>query len=102
MISRDTGTAHDGAERWPSLPLADWKTSCDTLHLYAQVVGKIRLALAPMEPEWANVPLYVTARGLTTSPIRSDERVFQIDFDFFTHTVTVAVSDGQTVSYTHL
>lgn len=84
------------AEPWPSLPLESWQSTCDTLHLYAQIVGKIRLALAPMEPEWGNVPLYVTARGLTTSPMRSGERVFQIDFDFIAHRLEVATSDGDT------
>jgi hypothetical protein len=66
--------------------------------MYAQVAGKIRLALAPAEPEWAQVPLYVTARGLTTSPIPAGDRVFQIDFDFVSHEVDISVSDGQTRS----
>jgi hypothetical protein len=83
---------------WPSLPLAEWRATCDTLHMYAQVVGKLRLVLAPSEPEWANVPLYVTARGLTTSVMPIGDRVFSIDFDFIEHKVDVAVSDGQTRS----
>jgi hypothetical protein len=80
---------------WPSLPLGEWKSTCDTVHMYAQIAGKIRLALAPAEPEWAHVPLYVTARGLTTSPMPAGERVFQIDFDFVSHKVDIAVSDGR-------
>jgi hypothetical protein len=83
---------------WPSLPLGEWKSTCDTIHMYAQIAGKIRLALAPAEPEWAQVPLYVTARGLTTSPIPAGDRVFQIDFDFVSHEVDISVSDGQTRS----
>lgn len=80
---------------WPSLPLAEWRATCDTLHMYAQIAGKIRLALAPNEPEWAQVPLYVTARGLTTSVMPIGDRVFEIDFDLIAHKVDVAVSDGQ-------
>jgi hypothetical protein len=80
--------------RWPELPLAAWRDTCDTLHLYAQIVGKIRLALAPPEPEWAHVPLYVAVHGLTTGPLNSGERTFQIDFDFIAHQLRVATSDG--------
>ncbi len=82
-------------ELWPALPLAEWRETCDTLHLYTQIVGKIRLALAPPEPEWAHVPLYVTARGLTTGPMRSGTRVFAIDFDFVEHVLRVSPSDGE-------
>lgn len=83
-------------ERWPALPLEPWRTTCDTLHMYAQVVGKVRLALSPPEPEWAHVAMYVTPRGLTTGPIPSGERTFQIDFDFIAHRLEIAASDGQT------
>ena len=79
---------------WPSLPLESWRPTCDTLHMYVQVVGKIRLALSPPEPEWAHVPLYVSARGLTTGVIPSDGRIFQIDFDFIAHDVAIKTSDG--------
>lgn len=84
---------HDDA--WPSLQLTEWRPTCDTLHMYSQIVGKVRLALSPAEPEWQHVALYVTARGLTTSPIPAGERVFQIDFDFIAHNLEIAVSDGQ-------
>jgi hypothetical protein len=66
--------------------------------MYTQIVGKVRLALTPIEREWANAPLYVTARGLTTSAIPYGPRVLQIDFDFISHTVDINVSDGQTRS----
>jgi hypothetical protein len=79
---------------WPDLPLAAWADTCDTLQLWTQVVGKIRLAHAPMVNHWWQVPLYVTARGLTTSPIPSGVRYFQIDFDFLDHTLVIATSDG--------
>src|SRR4051794_21479218 len=81
-------------DAWPELPLAEWKPTRDTLHMYTQVVGKVRLALAPMEPQWAQVPLYVTARGLTTSPITYGPRTFEIDFDLVDHALDVVVSDG--------
>lgn len=82
------------ADEWPALPLASWSETRDTLHGYVQIVGKIRLALAPFEREWANVPLYLTARGLTTSAMWSGDRALQIDFDFNAHTLEIVASDG--------
>ena len=80
---------------WPELPLHAWRDTCDTLHLWTQIAGKIRLKLAPPEPDWAHVTLYVTATGLTTSPIPcSGDRVFQIDFDLVDHALNIVVSDG--------
>ena len=71
---------------WPELPFEAWRDTCATLHLWTQIVGKIRLAKAPMMNHWWQVPLYVTCRGLTTSPIPHDGgRSFQIDFDFIDH-----------------
>src|SRR6266581_4682136 len=63
--------------------------------MYLQVVGKLRLALSPMEPQWANVPLYVTARGLNTSPIPHPNGVFDIDVDFIDHVVSVRTTAGR-------
>ena len=80
---------------WPDLPLSDWADTCATLHLWTQVVGKIRLAHAPMVNHWWQVPLYVTCRGLTTSPIPYGGVSFQIDFDFIGHTLTLQTSKGQ-------
>jgi len=82
-------------ETWPSLPYESWKDTLATLHLWLQVVGKIRLALAPMVNHWWQVTLYVTPRGLTTSAIPSGERMFQIDFDFIDHVLEVSASDGK-------
>lgn len=79
---------------WPALPYDDWKDTCATLHMYTQVIGKLRLALSPFEPEWANVPLYVTARGLTTSPIPVGLRTIDAEFDFIDHALVVRSSDG--------
>lgn len=86
-------SAHE--EPWPALPLSQWRPTCDTLHMYSQIAGKIRLALSPAEPEWAHVALYVTPHGLTSGPIPFRERTFQIDFDFVEHEVRIAVSDGR-------
>lgn len=85
----------EGAE-WPSLPLAAWQDTCATLHMYTQIIGKIRLALSPMMNEWWQVPLYLTARGLGTSPMAHGERTFEVEFDFLDHQVIFRASDGQT------
>ena len=86
----------DAAEAWPRLPFADWRETCATLHLWTQVVGKIRLARAPLVNHWWQVPLYVTARGLTTSPMPWGTRSGQIDFDFIDHRLRISASDGAT------
>ncbi|MDQ3696623.1 MAG: DUF5996 family protein [Gemmatimonadota bacterium] len=85
-----------GPGDWPSLPLNEWKGTCATLHMWTQIVGKTRLALAPMENHWWNVPLYVTPRGLTTSAVPCRTRTFEATFDFLDHELTVRVSDGGT------
>jgi Family of unknown function (DUF5996) len=80
---------------WPALDYDSWKDSCATLHLWTQIVGKIRLAHAPLLNHWWQVPLYVTARGLTTSTMPRGGRIFQIDFDFIDHQLRIEVSDGR-------
>jgi hypothetical protein len=81
---------------WPSIPVADWEDTRDTLHLYLQVVGKVRLANEPRLNHWWNVPLYVTARGLTTSLMpHPTGPSFQIDFDFVDHRLDVETATGQ-------
>ena len=82
-------------ERWPALPYAAWKDTRDTLHLWTQVVGKVRLALTPWLNHSWHVALYLTARGLTTSPIPWRGGSFQIDFDFIDHVLWLRTSDGQ-------
>jgi hypothetical protein len=79
---------------WPSLPLSAWSDTCETLHRWTQVVGKVRLALAPLVNHWWNVTFYATARGLTTSPIPQEARTFEIAFDFVNHTLSIETSDG--------
>jgi hypothetical protein len=79
---------------WPELPYSAWAETCSTLHLWTQVVGKIRLAQTPWENHSWHVPLYVTARGLTTSPVPYGGRSFEIRFDFDAHRLDIDVSDG--------
>jgi len=83
------------AADWPELPLAAWADTCATLHLWTQIVGKIRLAHAPMVNHWWHVPLYVGPRGFTTSAIPYRARSFQIDFDFIDHRLRIDSSDGR-------
>jgi len=79
---------------WPSLPLEAWADTKNTLHRWTQVVGKIRLALTPLVNHWWNVPLYVTARGLTTSTIPYGDRWFDMEFDFIAHVLRIRTNDG--------
>ncbi|HMF41129.1 MAG TPA: DUF5996 family protein [Polyangia bacterium] len=79
---------------WPELRIADWRETYATLLLYSQIIGKIRLALAPKTNQWWNVTLYVTARGLTTSPMPLSDRILSIDLDFVDHRVVVQDSLG--------
>src|SRR6185312_345552 len=81
---------------WLPLPYEEWKDTRDTLHMQLQVLGKVRLALSPLEPEWANVPLYLTARGLWTSTIpHPSGDVFDIDADLREHRVAVRTGSGR-------
>ena len=79
---------------WPALPLAEWEPVCDTLHLWTQIVGKTRLALAPMQNHWWQSTLYVTAAGLGTSPVPCGGRTFEVDFDFLAERLVIRASDG--------
>jgi hypothetical protein len=79
---------------WPELPTAAWRATYDTLHLWTQIVGKIRFERAPWLNHSWHVALYVTTRGLTTSPIPDGTRTFQIDFDFIDHALRISTSDG--------
>ena len=79
---------------WPELPYSAWKDTCATLHLWTQIVGKIRLVRAPWVNHSWHVTLYVSARGLTTSLIPYDDRTFQLEFDFVSHVLRVSADDG--------
>jgi uncharacterized protein DUF5996 len=83
-----------GTKPWPELPTAAWRETYATLHLWTQIVGKIRLARAPWLNHSWHVALYVTTSGLTTSPIPDGTRTFQIDFDFINHQLKISTSDG--------
>jgi hypothetical protein len=80
-------------ETWPALPYEDWRDTLETLHMYSQVVGKVRLAQSPFEPEWANVGLYLTPRGLTTSAIPYGLACFDAEFDFIDHELVLRASN---------
>lgn len=82
-------------EAWPSLPYPAWRDTCTTLHLWTQVVGKIRLVQTPWVNHSWHVAYYVTARGLSTSPIRHGVRIFQIDFDFIDHRLLIQTAEGE-------
>jgi hypothetical protein len=81
-------------DSWPELPTAAWRETYETLHLWTQIIGKIRLARSPWLNHSWHVALYVTARGLTTSPIPDGNSTFQIDFDFIDHALRISTSDG--------
>jgi uncharacterized protein DUF5996 len=85
---------NSNAEIWPALPFAEWKETAKTLHMWTQVVGKVRLALSPWTNHSWHVTLYLTARGLTTSPIPFQDRILEIRFDFVAHELRILTSDG--------
>ncbi len=90
MTTPDRSTPAD----WPDLPYGDWSDTATTLHLWTQIVGKIRLVQTPWTNHSWHVPLYLTARGLTTSPIPCNGRLFELTFDFLDHQLVIQVSDG--------
>ncbi|HEX8072728.1 MAG TPA: DUF5996 family protein [Pyrinomonadaceae bacterium] len=85
-------------DAWPALPLEEWQDTYATLHMWTQVVGKIRLALTPLVNHWWNVPLYVSARGLTTTAMPYGARAFEMEFDFIAHQLLVKCDDGAVAS----
>jgi hypothetical protein len=87
---------HRDVEAWPALPLEAWKDTCDTLHMWSQIVGKIRLKLSPHLNHWWEVPFYLTSRGLTTTPIPFGDRTFDATFDFIDHVLIFQTSEGRT------
>jgi hypothetical protein len=83
------------AEAWPSLPLAGWQPTYETLHRWVQIVGKTRLALSPAENHWWHTALYLTTRGLTTSPMPCTDGTVSVDFDFLNDSLVIQSSDGR-------
>lgn len=83
-------------QAWPALPLAEWKNTYATLHMWSQIVGKVRMSLTPLVNHWWNVPFYVTPRGMTTSTIHYQRRSLSIEFDFIKHQLLINRDDGVT------
>src|SRR5215471_1407134 len=88
-------TAHDP---WPTLPMREWQDTYATLHRWLQVVGKTRLALAPRQNHWWHTALYLTSRGLGTSPMPIEDRTFEVELDFLDHQLVARTSEGETRS----
>jgi len=84
------------AERWPALPYEAWRDTCQTLHMWTQIVGKVRMELSPFLNHWWHVTLYVTPRGLTTSAIPYRGGTFDVTFDFIEHNLFMRTSEGTT------
>jgi hypothetical protein len=84
----------DSRDSWPALPLASWQDTYATLHMWTQMVGKVRMALTPLVNHWWNTTLYVSPRGLTTSKIPYRDRSFELCFDFLDHQLRLNTSDG--------
>jgi hypothetical protein len=96
-LAQETPVTHadrDQPQCWPDLLLESWKDTYATLHMWTQIVGKVRLGLTPLVNHWWNVPLYVSAQGLTTSQIPYGDRAFEIWFDFIQHRLVLQTSDG--------
>ncbi|MFF9511782.1 DUF5996 family protein [Streptomyces sp. NPDC014724] len=91
MVTTET---HRGAGMWPRLRVAEWTETRDTLHMWTQIVGKVRLAHAPLLNHWWQVTLYVSPRGLTTSAVPHGAGAFDIEFDFVDHVLRLRTSDG--------
>ena len=83
------------SELWPALPLSAWKDTYATLHMWTQIVGKVRLALSPKLNHWWEVPLYVSSAGLTTSPIPYGDGIFEVQFDFIHHKLLIRTSQDK-------
>jgi Family of unknown function (DUF5996) len=98
MDTSHSSAFSDSAECWPALHLQEWKDTYATLHMWMQIVGKIRLELTPKVNHWWNVPLYVSSRGLTTSLIPYRDRTFDMEFDFFQNQLVIRTSEPKTAS----
>jgi len=98
MTKAHPSPSPDSPECWPSFRLADWRATYATLHMWTQIVGKIRLELTPRVNHWWNVPLYVSSRGLSTSIIPYGNRNFDMEFDFVESKLIVRTTDPRTAS----
>ncbi len=98
-MSQTNSTVFSAENAFPPLPLEDWKPTKNTLHLYLQIVGKIRLKLFPRLNHWWHVPFYVSTRGLTTRPIPYHHGNFEIEFDFIEHELKIICHGGEQKSF---
>src|ERR1700747_2368912 len=98
MTKAHPATSPDSLECWPAFRLAEWKETYATLHMWTQIVGKIRLELTPRVNHWWNVPLYLSSRGLSTSIIPYGSRHFDMEFDFFENQLIIRTTDAKTAS----
>ena len=85
-------------DAWPELPYAPWVDTLDTLHMVFQIMGKVRVALSPKEPEWAHITLYVSPRGITTGPVPSPAGLLEVEADFVEHQLVITTSAGDTTT----
>ena len=92
-------TTTTGAGAWPALPYGEWEPTRETLHRYAQMVGKLRMQLVPFRNHWWHVTLYVSARGLTTGPMPVGDVLAEVELDFMDHAVRVRTSAGRTAGF---
>ena len=92
-MTASAGTDH--SPPWPELVLSEWTDTRETLHMWLQIIGKIRMQLTPLINHWWNVPLYVSSRGLTTSLMPADRRGLEIEFDFIAHVLELRTTDGE-------
>ncbi|HZQ94540.1 MAG TPA: DUF5996 family protein [Candidatus Sulfotelmatobacter sp.] len=93
-----TNPLSDSSQSWPAIRLAEWKDTYATLHMWTQIVGKIRLELTPKVNHWWNVPLYVSSRGLNTSIMPYRDRYFDMEFDFFDSKLVIRTTEAKTVA----
>jgi hypothetical protein len=98
MVKREPKEKQSVTELWPDLPWQDWEATATTLHMWTQIVGKTRLALTPLVNHWWNVPLYVTARGLSTSAMPYRDSLFELEFDFVDHRLDARLTSGESRS----
>jgi hypothetical protein len=97
-IDRSRADFTANLEFWPELPLEAWQDTRDTLHMWTQIVGKVRLALSPLINHWWEVPLYVSARGLTTSAIPYRRGILEAEFDFLAHKLLIRTTEGSSAT----
>ena len=97
MTPEATRSRKSDDEGLPALPFDSWKDTLATLHMWAQIVGKVRLKLSPLVNHWWNVPFYITARGMTTSAMPYGQRDLEAEFDFIEHKLAIETSDGRVV-----